>query len=151
MPEERNFVGNASGNVLNNIKLTYNNATGTWSGSAYWPADGSRIDFYAYYPYQGDGTLNPAAIAFSVKTDQRAAADYSASDLLTAKATNGSAGYGKGETVSLSFSHPLAMVQVSLDNQLGAIDPNEEVIVTLRDVKAKAGLNLGAVDNATPG
>ena len=37
-----------SGNVLNNIKLTYNNATGTWSGSAYWPADGSRIDFYAY-------------------------------------------------------------------------------------------------------
>ena len=125
-----------SGNVLNNIKLTYNNATGTWSGSAYWPADGSRI---------------PAAIAFSVKTDQRAAADYSASDLLTAKATNGSAGYGKGETVSLSFSHPLAMVQVSLDNQLGAIDPNEEVIVTLRDVKAKAGLNLGAVDNATPG
>lgn len=140
-----------SGNVLNNIKLTYNNATGTWSGSAYWPADGSRIDFYAYYPYQGDGTLNPAAIAFSVKTDQRAAADYSASDLLTAKATNGSAGYGKGETVSLSFSHPLAMVQVSLDSQLGAIDPNEEVIVTLRDVKAKAGLNLGAVDNATPG
>ena len=49
-----------SGNVLNNIKLTYNNATGTWSGSAYWPADGSRIDFYAYYPYQGDGTPLPS-------------------------------------------------------------------------------------------
>ena len=140
-----------SGNVLNNIKLTYNNATGTWSGPAYWPMDGSTLNFYAYYPYQGDGTLNPAAIAFSVKTDQRTAADYSASDLLTAKATNGSAGYGKGETVSLSFSHPLAMVQVTLDDSKGAIDPNEEVVVLLQGVKAKAALNLSAINGATPG
>lgn len=140
-----------SDNVLNNIKLTYNKATGTWSGPAYWPADGSRIDFYAYYPYQGNGTLKPAAIAFSVKTDQRAAADYSASNLLTAKATNGSDGYGKGENVSLSFSHPLAMVQVTLDDSKGAIDPNEEVVVLLQGVKAKAALNLNAINGATPG
>lgn len=140
-----------SDNVLNNIKLTYNKATGTWSGPAYWPADGSRIDFYAYYPYQGDGTLNPAAIAFSVKTDQRTAADYSASDLLTAKATNGGDGYGKGETVSLAFLHQLTMVQVTLDDSKGAIDPNEEVVVLLQGVKTKAVLNLNVINDAVSG
>lgn len=140
-----------SDNTFNNVKLTYNKATGTWSGTAYWPMDNSRLDFYAYYPYQGDGTLKPAAIAFSVKTDQRAAADYSASDLLTAKAPNGNNGYGKGETVSLSFSHPLAMMQVTLDDSKGAIDPNEEVVVLLQGVKAKAALNLNAINGAAPG
>lgn len=147
----------ASANYIHNAKLTYSSADGgTWTQATplYWPTKAENIamlDFYAYYPYDANAT-NPTAIAFNVKADQSGAADgksnYSLSDLLTAKA----AGVSKGTEgkVSLTFSHALAMVQVTLDNSAGSIDPNEEVVVTLRDVKTKAMLDFGAIDG-TPG
>ena len=146
-------------NYINNVKLTYNKTAGTWTQAEplYWPTAAQNItalDFYAYYPYDASAA-DPTAIAFNVKIDQNdetsGKSNYNLSDLLTAKATNGNTGYGKGETVTLSFSHPLAMVQVTLDDSKGAIDPNEEVVVLLQGVKAKAALNLNAINGAAPG
>ena len=138
----------ASGNFIHNVKLTYSSANGdAWTSPAYWPQDGTVLDFYAYYPYDANAT-DPTAITFKVKIDQSERADhksnYNLSDLLTAKGDNYGSGYGKGQTVSLQFSHALAMVQVTLDNTTGAIDHNQDVTVMLRDFKTGAALNLGA-------
>lgn len=147
----------ASDNYIHNAKLTYSSANGgTWTQAEplYWPTNAENmqvLDFYAYYPYNASAT-DPSNIAFNVQADQSGAADgksnYSLSDLLTAKTT----GIHKGSDgkVPLMFSHALAMVQVTLDNSAGSIDPNEEVVVTLRDVKTKAMLDFGAIDG-TPG
>ena len=137
-----------SDNFIHNVKLTYSSANGgAWTSPAYWPQDGTVLDFYAYYPYDANAT-DPTAITFKVKIDQSERADhksnYNLSDLLTAKDDNYGSGYGKGQTVSLQFSHALAMVQVTLDNTTGAIDHNQDVTVMLRGVKTGAALNLGA-------
>jgi formylglycine-generating enzyme required for sulfatase activity len=140
----------ASGNPVHNVKLTYSG--GLWIGSVYWPTYSSGItamDFYAYYPYDISAT-DPTNITFNVKADQGGTtsgkSNHNLSDLLTAKTAN----KGKGETVSLSFNHALAMVQVSIPGGRGWGAGVEGFNVTLRDMKPAATLNLGAVD-ATPG
>ncbi|WP_051697498.1 SUMF1/EgtB/PvdO family nonheme iron enzyme [Prevotella sp. 10(H)] len=132
----------SANNPIHNVKLKYNG--GTWSGDIFWPnVTGQNYDFYAYYPYIDNANLDPTAITFNVKADQSTAANYSLSDLMTSKDNNSGSGYTKGETVNLSFTHMLAMVQMTLDNETGAIDPNEELTVKLRNVKTGSTLNLG--------
>lgn len=146
----------ASDNYIHNVKLTYNSANGSWSGPVYWPNDGDVLDFCAYYPYDDNGGnpagLNPLNMTFNVKANQNGTtggkSNYNLSDLLTASADNSGRGYAKGSTVSLSFSHTLAMVQVKIDNANGAIDPNE-LSVKLRHVQTSAGVNLSAGTNGT--
>ena len=138
----------ASGNFIHNVKLTYSSANGgSWSGPAYWPNDGQLLEFYAYYPYDANAT-NPLNIAFNVAADQSGTTDdgksnYNLSDLLTAYSPFDPNGvvYKKGSTVMLQFSHALAMVQVTLDNTEGGIDPND-IGVTLRNVQTAAGLDM---------
>ncbi|MCD7969414.1 MAG: fimbrillin family protein [Alistipes sp.] len=144
------------GNYIHNVKLTYSG--GSWKlddGVELWHLpSGGKLDFYAYHPYDAAAT-DPTAIAFNVAADQNAATtvalpgggsaerpNYNLSDLLTARSDNGGSGWGKGQTVSLQFSHALAMVEVSLDNESGGIDPNV-ISVKLQNVKPGATLNLG--------
>jgi len=131
----------AAHNPIHNVKLIYKD--NKWTGDAYWANNGDKYDFYAYYPYIDNASLDPTAITFNVKADQSTAANYSLSDLMTSKDNNFGSGYTKGETVNLTFTHSLAMLQVTLDNETGAIDPNEELIVKLRNVKTSSILNLG--------
>lgn len=151
----------ASGNPIHNVKLTYTETTpgdpgtGSWSldngVELWWPGSGGKLDFYAYYPYDDNGgspqTLDPQNIAFNIATDQSAATDHNKSDLLTAKTAN----KGKADgAVSLTFSHALAMVQVSIPGGKGWAGGSEGLTVTLRGVKAKSTLDLSAADG-TPG
>lgn len=138
----------ASDNYIHNAKLTYSSATNTWvqTEPLYWPTKAENmtaLDFYAYYPYDASATA-PSNIAFNVQADQSGAADgksnYSLSDLLTAKA----AGSSKGSNVTLTFSHALAMVQVSVPKEYTGSGPSEALTVTLRGVKIKSTLDLGA-------
>ncbi len=138
----------ASGNFIHNVKLTYNSADGSWSGPAYWPNDGSVVNFYAYYPYDANAT-DPTDIAFNVAADQSGTTDdgklqYNLSDLLTATSDNGGSGYEKGSTVTLAFSHALAMVQVTLtadrERNIGPVGNN--ISVVLRGVQTGAALDL---------
>ncbi len=135
----------ASGNYIHNVRLKYSG--GTWSLDSgvelYWPSGGGSLDFYAYHPYSAAAT-NPTSIAFNVKTDQSAETEgrsnYNLSDLLTAKPNNSGNGYGKGETVPLTFSHALAMVQVTLTDDREAVG---DISVSLLGVKTASTLNLG--------
>ena len=147
----------ASDNSIHNVKLTYNKADDTWSGPVYWPTaagDIRKLDFYAYYPYDANAA-DPTGIAFRVATDQNDATggkdNYTLSDLLTAKGDKNGEGFGKGETVQLTFSHALAMVQVSVPLPGKGSGPGESLTLTLRSVKTKASLDLRAVDPSTPG
>ena len=74
--------------------------------------------------------------------DQNGVADgkpnYNRSDLLTARAT----GVGKGQTVTLSFSHALSMIQVFVPCNTGW-GASKDLKVYVKGVKTKAVLNLG--------
>lgn len=137
----------ASENHIHNVALIYNANTNTWTPSTplYWPQDGTALDFYAYYPY--DATFNPAAAEYNVMLDQSGEtdgqSDFNVNDWLTAKSNNNGAGYAKGATtVPLSFSHAMAMIQTTLDNETGLLDTSGEITVTLKDVQRMFGLNL---------
>lgn len=154
----------AADNPIHNVRLTYSSADGgTWSGPAYWPASSagiSELDFYAYHPYDDNGgspaTLNPTAIAFNVAPDQSAPADaagntpsaFTRSHLLMAKAADGGAdgnGFAKGETVSLTFRHALAMVQVKTGTNMPG-----KYTVYLNGCTTDAVLNLATQQTSAP-
>ena len=133
----------SAGNPLHNVKLAYQNGTWVLNGGTEtaWPTDGS-LDFYAYYPYDANAT-DPTAIAFAVHGDQNKVTDskpdYNRSDLLTAKAI----GVGKGQAVTLSFSHALSMIQVFVPGNTGW-GASKDLKVYVKGVKTKVVLNLGS-------
>lgn len=105
----------ASGNYIHNVKLTYSSGSWMAAETMAWPADGTKLDFYAYYPYDAEAT-DPTAITFNVASDQNASTgrkpNYNRSNLLMAKTDNAGWGYARGNTVYLGFKHALAMVQI---------------------------------------
>ncbi len=153
---KQGMLGN--GNIhISNARLTYSSADGgKWTSEEpmYWPQDGTALDFYAYYPY--DATFDPAAAEYNVMPDQSGEtdgkSDFNVNDWLTAEANNNGAGYAKGATsVPLEFSHALAMVQTTLDNETGLLDTDADITVTLKDVQRMFSLNLIAGEATATG
>lgn len=108
-------VGLQSDNWVNNMKVTYND--GVWtpefpSGKEYFPTDGEKLHFYAYYPYDRD--IAGATILYYLYRgyDQNNAAQLSASDMLYASTLNVSKGT---PSVQLNFTHLLTMVELSVN------------------------------------
>lgn len=96
--------------VYQNVKLIY--TAGNWVAATdadkiYYPPGDSKLDFYAYYPYQGDHNTTMDNLSFAVLADQSEDDDYSKSDLLTATAM-----LQNTSTVNLSFTHLMSMIQV---------------------------------------
>lgn len=103
------FAYNGESVVSSNIKYTYNGSSGWTSDAAIAAQDGVQLNYYAYYPYSEFVTA-PSAINVTVNSDQ-ATNGFSKDDVLTAKNTEAEAG---ATSVSLTFAHAMAMVQVSL-------------------------------------
>ncbi len=124
------------------LKLTLDGAKKKWmpADPIYWPRPGNStqtFDFYAYFPYSKDAT-DPWNISFDMSLDQSIPANYKKSNLLTVKSDKSGAGYAKKDTVKLSFSHALSMIQVTV------VSPDEAVkAVQLTGVKTRSKLNLG--------
>lgn len=146
-----------SGNFIHNVKLTYTGDTWTASKGIYWPKDGTKYDFYAYYPYD-DAATDPTSIAYNVHTGQSATtniggtekSNYNLSDLLMAKNNNSGKGYGKGETVRLSFTHALAMVQVNVSKSMIGDYPADMLKVELNGCSTDCKLNLSTQSATLP-
>lgn len=102
------FAYNGESVVSSNIKYTYN-GSGWTSDAAIAAQDGVQLSYYAYYPYS-ESVADPSAINVTVNSDQ-ATNGFSKDDVLTAKNTEAEAG---ATSVSLTFAHAMAMVQVSL-------------------------------------
>ena len=136
----------ASGNYIHNVKLTYTGNSWTASEGIYWPKDGTKYDFYAYYPYS-DAATDPTTIAFSVPVDQCEATTgkpaYNRNDLLMAKNDNNGAGFGRNDrAVILSFKHALAMVQVKVSSSMVGNYASDALSVWLNGCTTGCVLNL---------
>lgn len=100
--------------VVTNAKYVLGNDN-TWKvdgGEGIYAENGKTFNYYAYYPYK-EGITDPASIGLTVMADQSVsgAANYNASDALTAKNTTVSAG---ATNVPLTFKHAFSLVQVNL-------------------------------------
>jgi hypothetical protein len=77
----------------------------------YYPANGGKVDFIAYYPYQSSiATLGSYNVIVSNQSTPAAI------DLLYAKATNSGNGYDKTHTspIALNFAHKLSKLELSV-------------------------------------
>lgn len=93
----------------------------------YYPASGSSVDIYAYYP--SDATAD-----FSVETDQSSDNAYKTSDLMYASIT-GITKTSTDEQRKLTFNHLLSKIVVTLAKGTGMTDDEiNAATVTLKDV-----------------
>lgn len=139
------FAYNGDKAVASNVKYTYDGST--WSAeNAIAAQEGVQLSYYAYYPYS-ESVTDPSAINVTVNADQTGG--FSKDDVLTAQNTTAEAG---ATSVSLTFGHAMAMVQVSLME--GATD-DANATVTLQSispetkVNAKDGSTVAASGNLT--
>ena len=82
---------------------------------------GTNIDIVAYYPAT-------AGASFTVAADQRADADYKASDLMFASVTNQAK---QAEAVNLSFAHKMAKLCVNVSTGQGVTSINSVSILNV--------------------
>lgn len=131
----------STGNWVENALMTFDGTKWTCElppDKKRYPRDGSKLSFYAYYPYNAQVT-NPLAMSFSVQADQ--SAGLSSSYLMTASRK----GVPKSHNpVQLTFSHKLAMVKVNLKDGVAAKDkaPFPADVVTLKGRQLTTSLNL---------
>lgn len=128
--------------VASNVKYTYGGSAWT-SDNAIAAQDGVQLSYYAYYPYS-ESVTDPSAINVTVNSDQ-ATNGFSKDDVLTAKNTEAEAG---APSVSLTFAHAMAMVQVSL--MQGTTD-DADATVSLQSILPDTKVNAkdGSVVAAT--
>lgn len=131
----------SSGNWVENVPMTFDGTKWTCdlpSGKKYYPKDGSKLSFYAYYPYNAQ-VSNPLAMGFSVQADQ--SGGLSSSYLMTASRKGVSKSH---DPVQLEFKHKLAMVKVNLINGQEAHNraPGPADVVTLKGRWLTTSLNL---------
>lgn len=117
-------------NRANNMLYTFDANGNCWKskGEIYWRDETTPIDVYGYYP--GVNTISDVnAYAFEVEADQSIAASdgnissYEASDFLWGKATKVTP---TSETVTITYHHQLAGVQVQLVMGMGVTEAEWE-------------------------
>lgn len=126
------FAYNGESVVSSNIKYTYN-GSGWTSDAAIAAQDGVQLNYYAYYPYS-ESVTDPSAINVTVNSDQ-ATNGFSKDDVLTAQNTEAEAG---APSVSLTFAHAMAMVQVSL---MEGTTSDANATVTLQSILPVTSVN----------
>ena len=126
------FAYDGENAVSSNVKYTYDGFK--WvSDKAIAAEDGVQLSYYAYYPYS-EFVTDPSAINVTVNSDQ-ATNGFSKDDVLTAKNTEAEAG---ATSVSLTFAHAMAMVQVGIKSGL---TDDAEATVTLESIQPTALVN----------
>ena len=136
------FAYNGEDVISSNVKYTYD-GFGWTSDAAIAAQDGVQLSYYAYYPYS-ESVTDPSAINVTVNSDQ-ATNGFSKDDVLTAQNTEAEAG---ATSVSLTFAHAMAMVQVSL--MQGTTD-DADATVSLQSILPDTKVNAkdGSVVAAT--
>lgn len=120
------------GNVQ--YKTAVAGATGTFEAVGtplYFPADGSTVDFIAYYPYASALTDHKVAV------DVASQADLPAIDLLY---STGASGSKTSTTVELGFKHAMSFLVFEIENQT---EQNfDDMVITLQGMPTTADFNL---------
>lgn len=118
-----------------NVKYTYNASKSEWNSDKAITSDGTKLSYYAYYPYM-DGVTDPSQLNITVSADQTSG--FSKDDVLTAQNTTAEA---RAENVTLTFNHAFAMVQVGIKSGLTT---DTEATVTLESILPTAVVNAKA-------
>lgn len=130
----------AEANYAHNVKWVYDGSKwtpATEKDKIYYPGDGTKLDFYAYYPYSGE-TDNPLAISIGAGDRQNLEQDFRMSDFMTAANITGING---DNNISLQFNHRFVMIEVSITADAG-IDLSDIGKVGLLNVGSRATLSL---------
>lgn len=112
-----------TGNHADNVRFTYDYASGTWTGATqlYWKDKVTPIDAYGYYPFDEE-LSSVTAYPFTVQRNQRDQIQgetmygYEASDFLWAKAEGI---VPTAAAITLSHKHIMAGIQVNLVEGVG--------------------------------
>lgn len=134
------FMKSAAGltNALASNKNYVTTGSGEFKSSAtdqtiFYPADGSTVDFVAYYPYKQSNAGNIYSVDITNQNSQ------SAIDLLY---SNNATGLSKTSTnANLVFSHQLSKVELTVKNGFGVSDLNG-LGVSLGGFNTKANFDL---------
>lgn len=115
----------------------------TWTSAVpeYWKDAATHADFYMYYPYTTT-IANVEALPWSVRTNQSAASDYKASELLIGKTLDAAP---SENAVSISAKHAMAQVVITLAAGKGfstASLASAQVSVRINNVRTHATANL---------
>jgi len=145
-----------TGNHADNVRFTYNETTGKWTGSyqLYWKDKKTPIDAYGYYPF--DAELNSTlAYPFSVQQNQRDnlktgrhLSGYEASDFLWAKKEGVIPTAG---AITLSHRHLMAGIKVVLTEGEGFYedewqDAQKSVLVEGTITESTINLQTGTIN-----
>lgn len=125
---------NNSANILYTAEAEGSKVRFSSSSPFTFPTDGSKVDFFGYYPYSSEvrDFIYPVNLA-------NQSAGSTAHDLMRATSRSGYSLISATE-VSLSFSHQLSMVIFQFKNKNGeAIQPEE---LTLKGMNTTANYNL---------
>ena len=115
-----------------NVKYTYNASKSEWNSEKAITSDGTKLSYYAYYPYM-DEVTDPSQLNITVSADQTGG--FSKDDVLTAQNTTAEA---DAPSVTLTFKHAFAMVQVGIKSGL---TDDAEATVTLESIQPTALVN----------
>jgi hypothetical protein len=122
--------------------ITGNFAAAGSADTVYYPINGDKVDFIAYYPYQSSITsLGDYSVNVATQTDPAGI------DLLYAKANNEGAGYDKSNAsaVALTFGHQLSKLTMNVSatgsTQITPADLNT-MTVTITGLNTQAQFNL---------
>lgn len=141
-------------NHADNVRFTYDHASGTWTGATqlYWKDKVTPIDAYGYYPFDED-LSSVTAYPFTVQRNQRDQVQgetmygYEASDFLWAK-TEGVV--PTAAAVSLRHKHIMAGIQVNLVEGTGFLEgewaeAEKQVLVESTRLGSTISLQSGTV------
>ena len=139
-----------TGNHADNVRFTYDEATGKWTGSyqLYWKDKKTPIDAYGYYPFDA-ALANTTAYPFSIQTNQRdhmstgrKLTGYEQSDFLWAKNEGVIPTAG---AITLRHHHLMAGIKVTLHEGVG-FDEGEwddiQKIVLIESTVTESTINL---------
>ena len=128
--EGASLTGNAA-----NVSYTTTTGNGLFEGTSqklYYPQDGSKVDFVAYYPYTASTTDGVCSVSIADQSDPEDIDLMYADNLQGLDRTSA--------TAALSFSHQLAQVELTLNSADGtALDG---MTATLTDVPTTASFSL---------
>ncbi|MDR2912356.1 MAG: fimbrillin family protein [Alistipes sp.] len=145
------MVGNGGTSVVDGVtnrELTTTAGDGAFAtaegSEIYYPTDGSKVDFIAYYPY--DAAKSALDLPYSVTLgDQTNQAVF---DLLWAKSDNSGAGYSKTSegAVALNFKHVLSklVMNVKAGDGVGESELDGHMTVTIKETHSGVRFNFGS-------
>lgn len=116
----------ASGNYADNVRFTYSETSGKWTGSytLYWKDQQTPADIYGYYPFDAelaDVTVYRHTIPANQQKEipEKGVIGYEAGDFLWAKTTGATP---SGGTVNLTHNHLMAGIEVKVMEGMGFAD-----------------------------